>query len=242
VKHEGPQPEEIQSIFSAVADGYDKANDAMTFGLARRWRRQLVNWSGVRAGQTVLDCATGTGDLALEFKKVVGHGGRVVGTDFCREMLSKAPPKAAQLGLEVDFQWADAMNLPFTDASFDVASIAYGIRNVRDPQRALSEMARVVKPGGHVMVLETGDSANSVLKRAFDFYFQKVVPRIGGWVTGKRFAYEYLNRSSRGFPSRDRFVQIMNATGRFAECECRVLMGGASYLYRGTVSTKSALN
>lgn len=233
--HQGPQPEEIKDLFSQVAHGYDKANDAMTLGLAHVWRKNLVQWSDAQAGQSILDCATGTGDLAIEFKKSVGPTGQVIGTDFCQSMLDKAPPKALNAGLKIDFQLADAMNLPFKDKSFDVSSIAYGIRNVADPQLAIKEMARVVKPGGYVMVLETGDSPNGPLKKAFEFYFQKVIPRIGGWVTGKRFAYEYLNRSSRGFPSRERFVAIMESTGAFTKCECRVLFGGASFLYRGTV-------
>jgi demethylmenaquinone methyltransferase / 2-methoxy-6-polyprenyl-1,4-benzoquinol methylase len=149
--------------------------------------------------------------------------------------LELAPPKAKDAGLDIQFQQADAMNLPFADKSFDVSSIAYGIRNVSDPVKALKEMARVVKPGGTVMILETGDSPDSHFKSFFDFYFQQVIPRVGGWVTGKRFAYEYLNRSSRGFPSRERFVDLMRETDAFAFCDFKVLMAGASFLYKGIV-------
>ena len=230
---QGPRKEEIQSLFSSVAHGYDKANDAMTFGLAHRWRHQLVAWSGAKAGDSVLDCATGTGDLAIAFKRTVGDGGMVTGTDFCAEMLDLAPPKAEKRGLEIRFSLADAMALPFPDNTFDVVSIAYGIRNVADPAKALSEMARVVKPGGRVMVLETGDSPEGRFKKFYELYFQKVIPRIGGWITGQRSAYEYLNRSSRGFPSRERFIALMESTEAFATCECKVLFGGASFMYRG---------
>jgi len=233
--HQGPKSEEIKHLFASVAQGYDKANDAMTLGLAHLWRRKLVVWSEAKPGDQVLDCATGTGDLALEFKRVVGASGRVIGTDFCQEMLELAPPKAQKAGLDIDFQIADAMKLPFADKQFDVCSIAYGIRNVSDPEKALSEMARVVRPGGRVMILETGDSPDHALRPFFDFYFRKVIPRVGGWMTGKRFAYEYLNNSSRGFPSRERFVELMQATGRFESCDFRVLFGGASFLYRGIV-------
>lgn len=233
--HQGPKPEEIRNLFAQVADGYDRANDAMTFGMAHLWRRKLVAWSEAKPGHRVLDCATGTGDLAIEFKKSVGDAGEVIGTDFCEEMLAHAPAKAAKSGLKVEFRQADAMNLPFGDNEFDIASIAYGIRNVNDPQRALKEMARVVKPGGRVMILETGDSPESALRGFFDFYFRQVVPRVGGWVTGKRFAYEYLNNSSRGFPSRERFLDMMRATDAYASCECKVLFGGASFLYKGIV-------
>lgn len=235
MQHQGPNSEDIRHLFASVASGYDKANDAMTFGLAHLWRRKLVVWSEAKAGDQVLDCATGTGDLALEFKTKVGPQGSVVATDFCKEMLELAPPKADKAGLKIDFQVADAMNLPFADDTFDISSIAYGIRNVSDPQKALSEMARVVRPGGRVMILETGDSPDHALRPFFDFYFRKVVPRVGGWITGKRQAYEYLNRSSRGFPSRDRFLDLMHATGRFENCEFRVLLGGASFIYRGVV-------
>ena len=234
----GPRPEDIQSLFSSVAHGYDKANDAMTFGMVRLWRRRLVQWSGAEHGSQILDCATGTGDLALEFKRRVGPTGRVIGTDFCAGMLEKAPPKAARAGLAVDFQLADVTALAFTEAQFDVASIAYGIRNVSAPALALSEMARVVKPGGRVMILETGDTPDSGLKSAMGFYIRQVVPRVGGWITGQRSAYEYLNNSSRGFPSRERFLQLMDSTGRFSKVEFKVLFGGASFLYRGIVKAE----
>ncbi len=231
----GPQPEEIKSLFASVASGYDRANDAMTFGLAHMWRRKLVNWSGAKPGDRILDCATGTGDLAIEFKQHVGVDGHVVGTDFCAEMLELAPPKAAKLGLQIEFSQADAMSLKFPDHTFDIASIAYGIRNVADPAKALCEMARVIKPGGRVMILETGDSPESPVKGFFDFYFQQVVPRVGGWVTGRRSAYEYLNRSSRGFPAREKFIELMDSTNAFSDSEYRVLMAGASFLYKGIV-------
>lgn len=232
---QGPKAEEIKSLFASVARGYDRANDAMTFGMAHLWRRKLVSWSGAKPGDRVLDCATGTGDLALEFKEVVGPTGSVTGTDFCAEMLELAPEKAQKAGLIIDFQVADAMNLPFGDGQFDISSISYGIRNVSDPARALSEMARVVRPGGYVMILETGDNPDSPLRGFFDFYFRQVVPRVGGLITGKRSAYEYLNKSSRGFPSREKFVALMNSTGRFAKVEYKTIMAGASFLYRGEV-------
>lgn len=235
MEHQGPNPEEIKNLFASVATGYDRANDAMTLGLAHLWRRKLVAWSEARPGNRVLDCATGTGDLAIEFKRTVGELGSVVGTDFCEEMLELAPPKAKKAGCEITFQTADAMNLPFGDGEFDISSIAYGIRNVSNPKKALSEMARVVRPGGRVMVLETGDSPDNPFRGFFEFYFRQVIPRVGGWVTGKRFAYEYLNNSSRHFPSRERFIELMNDTGRFEKCEFKVLFGGASFLYRGTV-------
>jgi demethylmenaquinone methyltransferase/2-methoxy-6-polyprenyl-1,4-benzoquinol methylase len=227
----GPPAQEIQKLFNSVAHGYDKANDYMTFGLVHRWRKVAVKWSGVKPGARVLDCATGTGDLAFEFKRRVGTSGEVIGTDFCEAMLAHAPAKANKLGLPVQFQTADVLQLPFPDKSFDVCSIAYGIRNVEDPVRALSEMARVVKPGGCVMVLETGDGQWPLI----DFYFRNVVPRIGGWVTGRREAYEYLSRSSNKFPSGQQFIELMKETGRFSTIQYKRFMGGGSFVYRGQI-------
>lgn len=232
----GPNPDEIHSLFSSIAKGYDRANDVITFGLAHSWRKKVVRWSGVKPGDHVLDCATGTGDLALEFKEAVGPNGKVLGTDFCAEMLDLAPAKAAKRGLNVQFEIADAMNLPYPDATFDVVSIAYGIRNVGDPVKALKEMARVCKPNGRVLILETGDTQMPVLHSAVRFYFKRIVPKLGGWVTGRPEAYEYLNKSSLSFPSREKFLELMSETGRFSSMEFKSLMGGASFIYRGARS------
>lgn len=232
-KPAGPDPQKIQDLFSSIAMGYDRANDWITFGLAHSWRKTLVRASGAKSGDHILDCATGTGDLAIEFKKTVGHKGQVIGTDFCAEMLALAPQKAKAKGLDIQFEIADAMKLPYADNTFDVVSIAYGIRNVADPVQALREMARVCKPNGRVMVLETGDAQWPLIQKAVQLYFKTVVPRVGGWVTGRPQAYEYLNQSSLKFPSRERFIQLMNSTGCFYKLSYRSLMGGASFIYRG---------
>jgi demethylmenaquinone methyltransferase / 2-methoxy-6-polyprenyl-1,4-benzoquinol methylase len=232
--NEGPQPEFIKDLFSSISGSYDKANDVITLGLARNWRKNVVHWSGASEGQRVLDCATGTGDLAIEFKKAVGQTGKVIGCDFCADMLKVAPAKAKRENVNVIFELGDVTALNYPDEEFDISSIAYGIRNVRDPVRALKEMARVIKPGCYVMVLETGETDTPVIKRMVNFYFEHVVPRLGGWVSGRREAYEYLQNSSRSFPSGEDFLELMRSTGVFSQVECRKLMGGASYIYRGT--------
>lgn len=225
---------EVRQMFSSIATRYDVTNEVMSFGIHRLWRRTAVRLSGAKAGDAVLDCASGTGDLALAFKRKVGDTGRVVGTDFCKEMLDHAPAKAARQGLQVEFQVADAMALPFEDNRFDVASIAFGIRNVDDPVQCLREMARVVRPGGRVVVLEFGQP-QGVFGALFRFYSKVVMPNVGGLLTGNRAAYEYLPRTSAAFPAGERFVELMDRSGSYKERVAHSLMFGTSYVYVGTV-------
>ncbi|OJH35585.1 bifunctional demethylmenaquinone methyltransferase/2-methoxy-6-polyprenyl-1,4-benzoquinol methylase UbiE [Cystobacter ferrugineus] len=225
---------EVRQMFSSIATRYDVTNEVLSLGIHRLWRRKAVRLSGAKSGDAVLDCATGTGDLALAFKRQVGETGRVVGTDFCKEMLDSAPAKAEREGLRVEFQVADAMALPFADNSFDVASIAFGIRNVDDPVKCLSEMARVVRPGGRVVVLEFGQPSG-FFGALFRFYSKVVMPRVGGLLTGNRAAYEYLPRTSAAFPAGDRFLALMEQSGGYKEKVAHPLTFGTSYVYVGTV-------
>ena len=225
---------EVRQMFSSIATRYDVTNEVMSLGIHRLWRRTTVRLSGAREGDSVLDCASGTGDLALAFKRKVGGPGRVVGTDFCKEMLDHAPAKAARLGLRVEFQVADAMALPFGDNSFDVASIAFGIRNVDDPVKCLQEMARVVRPGGRVVVLEFGQP-RGLFGALFRFYSKVVMPNVGALLTGNRAAYEYLPRTSAAFPAGDRFLELMDRSGSYKERVAHPLTFGTSYVYVGTV-------
>lgn len=233
--HQGPNPDEIKNLFNSIASTYDKSNDVITLGFVHPWRKAMIKYSGAKAGDHVLDCATGTGDLAIEFKKVVGKDGYVLGTDFCEGMLDEAPKKAKEQNLEIDFELADATNLPYEDNKFDITSIGYGIRNVVDPAKAICEMARVTKPNGVVIILETGDTRNPFLQPFINLYFKHLVPRLGGWTSGKPKAYEYLNKSSSLFPSRNDFVDIMTSTKQFSKVEYKSLMGGASFIYKGKV-------
>ncbi|EPX56259.1 2-heptaprenyl-1,4-naphthoquinone methyltransferase [Cystobacter fuscus DSM 2262] len=221
-------------MFSSIATRYDVTNEVLSLGIHRLWRRKAVRLSGAKPGDAVLDCATGTGDLALAFKRQVGEAGRVMGTDFCKEMLDSAPAKAEREGLRVEFQVADAMALPFADNSFDVASIAFGIRNVDDPVKCLSEMARVVRPGGRVVVLEFGQPTG-FFGALFRFYSKVVMPRVGGLLTGNRAAYEYLPRTSAAFPAGERFLGLMEQSGGYKERVAHPLTFGTSYVYVGTV-------
>ncbi len=230
-----PDPEIIRSMFSKVAANYDKANSVLSVGIHHLWRKKVVRLAGAKVGQSVLDCATGTGDLAIEFKRVVGSSGKVIGTDFCAEMLEPAPAKAKSQNLEIEFAQADVTNLQYIDREFDIVSISFGIRNVSDPVKALKEMARVCRPGGKVVVLEFGQMKIPVLNSAYQFYSEKVLPIIGGWVTGQKAAYDYLQKSSAAFPSRDKFLDLMNEAGVFTSTSCTPVSLGIAYIYVGTV-------
>jgi demethylmenaquinone methyltransferase / 2-methoxy-6-polyprenyl-1,4-benzoquinol methylase len=222
----------IQSMFTDIAGSYDKANSILSFGIHHLWKNTLVSMTPVKEGDQVLDCATGTGDLALAYKKKVGPTGQVIGTDFCQAMLDHAPEKAQQKKLSVKFEWADVTDLKYPDKQFDATSISFGIRNVDDRHKAFCEMARVTKPGGHVMILEFGQIQTPIIKPAYNFYSQKVLPWIGGLVSGKPQAYQYLNDSSQVFPCGEAFKQEVMATGLYGQVEIKTLSFGVAYIYK----------
>ena len=225
---------EVQNMFASIAPAYDRTNSVLSLGIHHLWRKTTVQDSGASNGMYVLDCATGTGDLAFEFKKAVGIDGRVLGTDFCPEMMVTGPEKAERKQLHVDFEVADAMNLPYPDDTFDIASISFGIRNVDDPATALKEMARVVKPGGRVMILEFGQPTG-IVGLIYEAYSRYVIPFIGGLLTGNKEAYTYLPRTAASFPCRKDFLELMNSTGSFAKTSYKELTFGISFLYKGIV-------
>lgn len=227
--------EKVRRMFADIADDYDRVNTILSFGVHHAWRTKTVKLSGAGKGDRVLDCATGTGDLAIEFKKKVGDTGYVMGTDFCKEMIEYAPAKARNNNLDIDFEVADAMKLPYDDNQFDIASIAFGIRNVDDPVTVLREMARIVKPGGRVVVLEFGQP-RGLLKYPYELYSQYIMPAVGGWISGNREAYTYLPKTSAEFPAGDNFIKLMDQANCFGRKEFEKLTAGIAYVYVGTVA------
>lgn len=232
---QSPDPEKIRSMFSKVASQYDKANNVLSVGIHHLWRTKLVQLADVRPGMQILDCATGTGDLAIEFKKNVGSTGSVLGTDFCAEMLESAPQKAKDRNLDIQFELADVTQLQYADNSFDRVSISFGIRNVSDPLKALKEMARVTRNGGKVLVLEFGQMSIPVVSSLYNFYSEKILPKIGGLVTGQGEAYDYLQKSSAAFPCREQFLDLMKKSNSFSEMSFTPVSLGIAYIYVGVV-------
>ncbi len=225
---------QVQQMFASIAPAYDRTNSVLSLGIHHIWRKKTVQVSGARTGMSVLDCATGTGDLALEFKKTVGLAGHVIGTDFCPEMMETAPSKSEAKKLHVQFEVADAMNLPYPNHTFDISSISFGIRNVDDPSIALKEMARVVKPGGKVMILEFGQP-KGFMGIIYDWYSRHIIPFIGGLLTGNKEAYQYLPRTAAQFPCREEFLTLMKNTGMYSEASYQELTFGIAFLYKGVV-------
>ena len=229
-----PDGATIQRMFAEVAPGYDRANRALSMGIDTWWRRQAVRLTAVRAGERGVDVCAGTGDLSFALQRA---GARVVGTDFCAPMLVRAAAKSSH-GSSPRFLAGDALELPFADGSFDFATVAFGIRNVSDPGAGLREMARVVRPGGRVVVLEFTRPRVPVLGSLYRFYFRRVLPKLGGWISGARSgAYRYLHDSVMAFPEREDFLALMRTAGLEAP-SMRLLTGGIAALYRGEVASR----
>lgn len=226
--------EEVQQMFDAIARRYDRANHVLSLGIDTRWRKKAVRAAGARKGTKVLDLACGTGDLTFEFQRAVAPVA-VTGADFSEGMLRVARQKAAKRQAPTKFEFADALDLPYLDRSFDVTSMAFGIRNVDDPVHCLREMARVTKRGGRVIVLEFGQPTGAWGKM-YRTYSRQIIPRVGGWITGKRDAYEYLPRTAAAFPAGPAFLQLMGDADVFAEVRGVPLSGGVAWLYRGDVA------
>jgi demethylmenaquinone methyltransferase / 2-methoxy-6-polyprenyl-1,4-benzoquinol methylase len=204
----------------------------MTAGLHHRWRERAVELAQVGPGSDALDVCCGTGDLALELRRRIGADGRVVGSDFSERMLELARAKSAERGLAVEFGWADALDLPFGDASFDAVTIGFGARNLADLDRGLAEMARVLRPGGRLVVLEITRPHRQPLASFYSLWFDQVVPWLGA-LAGDAEAYGYLPESVRSFPEPKRLAAMIDAAG-FERIRWLLLAGGIIAIHSAT--------
>lgn len=220
-------------MFDRIAPRYDLMNRLMSGGLDGRWRRLAAAAADISLGARALDVCTGTGDLAFELADRVGPSGAVIGVDFSEPMLERATAKAAAKGAPATFQAADALELPFRDSEFDGATVAFGARNLSDLDRGLAEMARVVRPGGRVVVLEITTPRR--LRALHGLWFDRVVPRLGGLIGGDRAAYRYLPASAKRFPSPPELATLMTNSG-LVDVSWRGFMGGIVALHHGRVA------
>jgi demethylmenaquinone methyltransferase/2-methoxy-6-polyprenyl-1,4-benzoquinol methylase len=240
----------VRQMFAGIAKRYDVANNAISFGMHRGWKRLLVTHESIRPGARVLDCATGTGDVAFLALSRVMPRGNVVGIDFTPEMIALARAKVGRLsdswlqlpgeaelaGESIYFEVGNMLALPYPEDSFDAATVAFGVRNTDDPAGAVAEMARVVKPGGAVLILETGTPPNRLWRALYSVYQSSALWIIGGVLSGDVAAYKYLAGTTRRFPSGTRFVELMDSATSFSSIEAVPLLGGVTYIYRGIVA------
>jgi demethylmenaquinone methyltransferase/2-methoxy-6-polyprenyl-1,4-benzoquinol methylase len=223
------------AMFDTIAHRYDLLNHLLSFNVDRHWRHELVAYAGVRAGERVLDVATGTGDVAIEFART-SPAGDVLGVDLATRMLAVGREKLEKLRLtdRITLHEADALSLPFEDASFDIATIAFGLRNLPDYRRGVAEMARVLRPGGRVVVLEFVPPKGAALV-AYRAYLSTFLPLTGRLVSGSREAYRYFAASVRAFISEDDVRSLLSGAG-LARVESRRVTCGIAGLYRGVKS------
>lgn len=224
----------VKDVFQSVAAKYDIMNDLMSLGIHRLWKRYTIDCSGVRIGHKVLDLAGGTGDLTAKFSRIVGDKGHVILADINDAMLKVGRDKLRDMGIvgNVDYVQANAEELPFPDNTFDIITIAFGLRNVTDKDKALASMYRVLKPGGRLLVLEFSKPSNELLSKVYDTYSFHLLPKIGQLVANDADSYQYLAESIRMHPAQEVLKEMMEAVG-FEQTTYQNLTGGIVALHRG---------
>ncbi len=221
----------VRGVFDSVASKYDVMNDLMSMGLHRAWKAYTVAVANLREGDRVLDLAGGTGDLARAFARKVGERGTVVHTDINEAMLRRGRDRLIDEGLVLPTVICDAEVLPFATGSFDLVSVAFGLRNMTHKERALAEMNRVLRPGGRLLVLEFSKIAPPLAK-AYDWYSFNVLPRVGQWVAGDADSYRYLAESIRMHPGQAELKAMMKGAG-FGHVDVHNLSAGVVALHVG---------
>lgn len=220
----------VRGMFAEIAPRYDLVNRLLSGGIDVWWRHVTVTRVKPPAVGAILDVCTGTGDLALAYAAKAPPHVRIVASDFCRPMLDRGADKAARAGRAIEWVEADALALPFPDAAFDLVTVAFGLRNIADTAGGLAEMARVLKPGGRLAILEFSLPVNPAIRAAYLWYFRRVLPFIGNVVARNRSdAYTYLNRSVEEFPSGATLAALVRAAG-FEQIEQHPLTFGIATL------------
>ena len=227
----------VRGMFAEIAPRYDLVNRMLSGGIDVWWRHVTVRRAPPPTAGAILDVCTGTGDLALAYAAKAGPGVRIVASDFCRPMLERGIEKGRKSAPHVEWIEADAMALPFPGAGFDLVTVAFGLRNIADTARGLAEMARVLKPGGRLAILEFSLPRNAIVRSGYLWYFRHVLPWLGNTVARNRSdAYTYLNQSVEEFPSGERLAALVRAAG-FDGVEMIPLSLGIATL---TIATRSA--
>lgn len=222
----------VSQVFESVAPHYDLMNDLMSLGIHRLWKRFAIELANIQPGQHVLDLAGGTGDLAAKFSRLVGDTGQVVLADINPFMLQQGRERLLDQGVLVNYAQVNAESLPFAENSFDVVSIAFGLRNVTDKAAALASMLRVLKPGGRVIILEFSELQVAPLKPLYDAYSFKILPLLGKLIAKDADSYRYLAESIRMHPNQKNLLSMMEQAG-FANCNFYNLSGGIVAIHRG---------
>ncbi len=217
-------------MFDEIAPRYDLLNHLLSFGVDCRWRKAAAEAALAKGPRRILDVATGTGDLAILLKRICPEA-EVVGLDFAPQMLRRARKKAARAGVELTLVEGDALAMPFPDGSFDVLTVAFGFRNFADYEAGLREFHRVLAPDGRAVILEFPPPPKRAFGRLVRFYYHRVLPAIGGLLSGKPQAYRYLPESVERFPEPERMAEMMKAAGFTPEV--RLLTGGLAGLFIG---------
>jgi len=223
--------EQVRSMFAEIAPRYDFLNHTLSLNIDRRWRRLVIKAVAEqldRPDAAALDLCCGTGDLSLE----LGAHARTIGVDFCHPMLQLATEKVRQARLPVELIEGDALRVPFADSTFDVVTVAFGLRNVDGTQEGLREIYRLLKPGGRGAVLEFSHPQLPIFRSLFHFYFTRLLPKIGNAISGSSFAYQYLPDSVRSFPNQKELAQLMRQVG-FSEVRYYNLFAGVASLHLG---------
>jgi len=228
---EREKAQRVKGVFDSVASKYDVMNDLMSMGMHRAWKAYTVAVANLREGDRVLDIAGGTGDLARAFAKSVGPSGQVVHTDINEAMLRTGRDRLLDDGLALPTTICDAEQLPFRSGSFDLVSVAFGLRNMTHKEQALAEMARVLREGGRLLVLEFSKVAEP-LRKPYDWYSFKVLPKLGQWVAGDAESYRYLAESIRMHPDQATLKAMMKSAG-FGHVDVHNLTGGVVALHVG---------